>query len=272
VPTIHRQLLASVVFLYPSEEAAREGRAEGGTGFLTTVPTGELWTIGGGKLPQDMEVSEERHLYIVTAAHVVRHGAANVARFTFKDETEVVPLPEKAWTCAPDATDVAVARLGIADEGWRNRAVPYGMYIHQVAALHVSFGNPEGWIGAGDDCFFLGRFSTHEGCEHNRPSARFGTLAMTHGETIVDEYGCHQESFLVEARSLAGYSGSPVFVYKSAGMDPDTGEVKPHVSASVFLLGVDWCHLSNGSRCWRMTRRHECNPRNGSGKIPGWLG
>lgn len=67
---------------------------------------------------------------------------------------------------------------------------------------------------------------------------------MTHGETIVDEYGCRQESFLVEARSLAGYSGSPVFVYKSAGMDLDTGEVKPHVSASVFLLGVDWCHLS----------------------------
>lgn len=167
MPTIHRQLLSSVVFLYPSEEAAREGRSEGGTGFLTAVPTGELWTVEGGKLPQEMDESEERHLYIVTAAHVVKSGGAKVVRFTFKEETEVVELPEEAWTCAPDATDVAVAYLGIADELQRGRAVPHAMYIHQIAALHVSFGNPEGWIGAGDDCFFLGRFSRHEGREHN---------------------------------------------------------------------------------------------------------
>lgn len=100
---------------------------------------------------------------------------------------------------------------------------------------------------------------------------------MTHGETITDEYGCRQESFLVEARSLAGYSGSPVFVYKSAGMDSDTGEVKPYVSASVFLLGVDWCHLHRWEPVLEADRQTRVQPpqwvkRNAgmAGVIPAW--
>jgi hypothetical protein len=62
-----------------------------------------------------------------------------------------------------------------------------------------------------------------------------------------DESGIEQESFLIEARSLSGYSGSPVFVYRMPygavlGDDEIPGgglqDIRKHK-----LLGVDWAHL-----------------------------
>lgn len=73
--------------------------------------------------------------------------------------------------------------------------------------------------------------------------------------------GFSQESIAVEARSLGGFSGSPVFVYRSAGMSeprwrPPGSDQLLHADADVVttptiesplrLLGVNWGHM--GSR------------------------
>jgi hypothetical protein len=90
----------------------------------------------------------------------------------------------------------------------------------------------------GDDVFFLGRFIGHDGVQRNAPAARFGNISML-PEPIRKEDGSAQLSFLVEARSLSGYSGSPVFVYRvpNTAYGPSRGIVNPR------LLGVDWGHL-----------------------------
>ena len=171
-----------------------------------------------------------------------------MVRINTREGTEVFPLPVDAWICHPDGTDVAVAALDLLPAELEARGagwVPHTMYILPLVALHVSFGLVSDFIGPGDECFFIGRFSTHEGRHQNRPSVRFGNLAMTHGETIKDEDGLEQTSFLVEARSLAGFSGSPVFIYQGAGINPETGMMSPTVRSHVWLLGVDWCHLSH---------------------------
>ena len=59
----------------------------------------------------------------------------------------------------------------------------------------------------------VGRFVSHEGKQQNSPAVRFGNIAMMQKEKIIDERGVAQESFLVEIRSLPGYSGSAVLIY-----------------------------------------------------------
>ena len=59
-----------------------------------------------------------------------------------------------------------------------------------------------------------------------------------------------QESFLVEARSLSGYSGSPVFVYEpGAEAVIETSQDSTEASVDLIpmermaMLGVGWGHL-----------------------------
>ena len=56
---------------------------------------------------------------------------------------------------------------------------------------------------------------------------------------MLSDDGRRQGSFLVEARSLSGYSGSPVFIWPSHPI-PGLGFTQ---SAHLKLLGIDWCHL-----------------------------
>src|SRR6185312_9408503 len=68
-------------------------------------------------------------------------------------------------------------------------------------------------LGPGDDCFMVGRYINREQRQFDRPVLRFGNLAMLHEPVRQDERNFDQDSFLVEMRSVKGYSGSPVFVY-----------------------------------------------------------
>ncbi|MGN8548594.1 hypothetical protein ACQPTN_29410 [Bradyrhizobium sp. 13971] len=65
-------------------------------------------------------------------------------------------------------------------------------------------------VGIGDDVFVVGRFINHEGKQRNSPSARFGCIAQMPNEPV--KLGRFtQECYLIEARSIGGFSGSPVF-------------------------------------------------------------
>ena len=68
-------------------------------------------------------------------------------------------------------------------------------------------------IGPGDEVFMVGRFSGHQGTLTNLPVARFGAISMLPREEIRNPMGNRTKHFLVEVRSIPGFSGSPVFVY-----------------------------------------------------------
>ena len=96
-------------------------------------------------------------------------------------------------------------------------------------------------------------------------------------EPIKSEWGIDQESFLVEIRSLPGYSGSAVFLYSSNpvndmsvrrfGVEKRLPEPEGNpqeklkhsidalkrasASKGPYLLGIDWCHIPNKSRVRR---------------------
>jgi hypothetical protein len=64
---------------------------------------------------------------------------------------------------------------------------------------------------------------------------------MVDTQLIRNEWGLLQESFLIETRSLSGFSGSPVFLFISPlDVAPvEYGEREPRT----WLLGVDWGHM-----------------------------
>jgi hypothetical protein len=106
---------------------------------------------------------------------------------------------------------------------------------------------PLGWpFGPGEEVVMLGRFLGYDGTEENKPAARFGNLAMAPTVPIKHPWGFKQHSFLIECRSVSGYSGSPIFIYRvqstiSAGLVA-IGADRGKESLPRFL-GIDWGNL-----------------------------
>jgi hypothetical protein len=101
-------------------------------------------------------------------------------------------------------------------------------------------------IGVGDDVIFPGLFVHHGGTSRNLPIIRTGTIALMSDEVVTKEAG-PITAYLIEARSIGGHSGSPVFVNmlaprhyraKSPGPLPAPGERRDY-----YLLGQIRGHL-----------------------------
>jgi hypothetical protein len=67
-------------------------------------------------------------------------------------------------------------------------------------------------IGVGNELYFPGLFSPAAGSTRNLPIVRFGNIAAMPGEKIASTELGSIEAYLIEARSIGGLSGSPVFV------------------------------------------------------------
>jgi hypothetical protein len=213
---IDDRILGSVIYLYRTAKEAEDGHELGGTGFLVSVPS---------------ETDPEYlYVYAVTNKHVVHeHGYAPVVRTTGAarhencidnpDEAmlglignrEIIELASNQWTAHSSGDDIAIALLGT------ERRVPeigegYTMRFHYTIPDHLLIDRKvirAFDVGPGDDVYMCGRFTGHAGKFFNEPSARWGTISLLHSRIELEE-GNEQEVFLVEMRSLSGFSGSPV--------------------------------------------------------------
>ena len=211
VPRIDHNFLHCVVYLYPDEPSALAGKQAGGSGFLVGLPIeDQAWVP-----------------FAVTNRHVIKGGSTVVRVSTVDDDVDIMDLTEQNWLVHPDH-DLAIARLDLNVDRHRIRLVVANNFLTEDIVR-------EQRIGPGDDCFMVSRFVAHDGRQRNTPSVRFGAIAQMPTEKIRLDDGSEQESFLVEARSIAGHSGSPVFVYI-----PIPGSPFQH---GPWLLGVDHCHL-----------------------------
>lgn len=265
MPRIHDNDLDVVVFLFPDAAAARTGDQAGGTGFLVGVPLVTPWY----------------QIYVVTCSHVVKEGRAPVIRVnTRSGGAEVIDVPADAWIHHPDGDDLAIHPIDMDDEHrWA--------CVHRDQLLTEVEMNRRG-IGPGDDVFMVGRFIYHDGGLSNKPAARFGNLAMM-PERIKQEAraGFMQESFLVECRSLSGFSGSPVFVQVNGAIPRPHGagvwDRQPPSNPKVklisqttnevrsWLLGVDWGHVQSRERAIGPGATHFWTPNSGmAAVVPVW--
>jgi hypothetical protein len=235
LPRIPDKFLNCSVYLYPSEAAAEDGERIGGSGFVLGIP------VNNGA---------QQILTVVTNKHVIE-GGSMVARLNTKEgKKEIIALDQARWFNHPKGDDLTLCPVGLDPERLNiTTIVPLNfLSVEMIAALDIS---------PGDEVFVVGRFISREGRQRNMPSLRFGNIAQMPGDPIIDpKTGFEQQAFLVEAKSIAGYSGSPVFVQipppALTGIRPDMIDKMPGyhpirskipVQLGPWLLGVDFCNI-----------------------------
>jgi hypothetical protein len=225
MPRIDDQILDCVIYLYPSEASARVGELAGGTGFLVGVPSQHEGRV---------------FIYAVTNSHVIREAGSPVIRFNaMHGDAAILPLVNESWYHHPDGDDIAVVHIGGLNESiLKYRCIPTILFATKETIEKYD-------IGPGDDVFMVGRFIGHDGRQRNLPSVRFGNISMMPHENVQHPRQYGVESFLVETRSLGGYSGSPVFVHipQGSGRPKDSGSIVLRESLGPWLLGIDWGHV-----------------------------
>jgi hypothetical protein len=209
MPRIPQSVINSVFFLYKSADDAKAGRDPEGSGFIVSYA--------------ETEGAQIRHTYYgVTNWHVACAGGAAVVRLnTPNGGTDVLDFNPDQWHFIPGKYDVAVIELSIDQSKHDVSAIPVTLFAQKMIS-----GHPEQQpFGVGDDVFMLGLFVDHDGITKNVPSARFGQISMMPNEqaTIPQKTGCDGISYIVDMHSRSGFSGSPVFVYRTFGNDLTKG-------------------------------------------------
>jgi hypothetical protein len=227
VAAIAPTYVSCTIYLYSSVEAANLGKGFGGSGFVLGVP------FPAGE--------RQWHLYAVTNKHVIeppdQSPSNSVIRVnTLDGSSAVIPTQPAAWTKAID-DDLAVLPFE-PPKNWAPGLISTDICLEQNCEI-------EGWpIYPGDEAIFFGRFVNHEGHQRNKPVVRFGNISMMPDSDAPIKVGdINQIGFLVECRSLGGFSGSPAFVHLDGRrwMDTKKGGLSPSVPR---FLGVDCAHLA----------------------------
>jgi len=202
MPKIPSKVIDAVFYLYASRGDALAGRNPGGTGFLVHYNGYGSQSVPPGQV------------YAVTNWHVACREWS-VIRLNKQDGgIDVVDLGPEDWQFLPGKCDVAAVPASLDPK------------IHIVSAIPTSiFARPprgfEPQIGVGEDVFMIGLFIDHDGIATNVPSARFGNVSMLPNSkaTIEQPTGYRGESYIVDMHSRTGFSGSPVFAYRTFGSD-----------------------------------------------------
>src|SRR5262249_19033104 len=128
----------------------------------------------------------------------------------------VLDIDDK-WYLHPDeSVDVAAIAVNLGNE-LDVRSIPLEMFLTpEMMELNK--------IGIGDEVYFPGLFTRAPSETRTLPILRHGNIAMLPIGPIQVE-SRFAEVVLIEARSIGGISGSPVFVRGTAGLRNNLGEI-----------------------------------------------
>jgi hypothetical protein len=208
------QLCDCVVFVGRSiRKGSREDDVLLGTAFVVAV----------------QEDRDTRFVYIVTAKHVAYQlslGSPWFLRVNAKDGESVDLRVEQSggWWFHPEEPDFVDAAVCVVDAPWDElacAALPVSLFAtDEVIGKHN--------IGRGDLVVITGCFTKMTGRKKNIQLVRTGNIAMMPSEKVPGieiEEGRPVESevYLIEARSVGGLSGSPVFVRETVYWTTEVG-------------------------------------------------
>ncbi len=219
-------LLKSVAFLgsTTTDEAGSADHRMEGTGFFVALPARH---------------GLNAHVYFVTALHVIETLKALPEPFWIRVNTKSgssVAVPVEAWIVPEVAQgehiDLAVIPIQLLPD-WDVVAVDFAMLLTEDMIRVNS-------VGLGDEVSIVGVFSTLPGSKRNTPMVRTGNVALFPEDKLHITGKGRCEVYLIEARSLGGLSGSPVFVAETRTVDIQGGFAK--VTGPLHLLGMATLH------------------------------
>ncbi len=184
---------------------------------------------------------------VVTARHIIQQIQSGpnfdgkvLLRVNFKDGTsETLETDVNEWKYHPnedEMVDVAVLPLIELPED------ADVVYIHPNIFLNEEKRSilP---LTIGEEVFFTGLFANHKGKVRNIPIARFGNLASLQEERVLTKMGLI-DAYLVDAHSIGGLSGAPVFVnYGIVRVEGGRLLQSQEACGKIFLLGLMHGHF-----------------------------
>lgn len=155
--------------------------------------------------------------YLITAKHVIEgikqksNDNKVYIRINRKDSPSILVTTDiMYWKFHPSTQNVDVAAIQLAPD----QSIYDYLTIPSSMAVTSEIISKEG-IGCGDEVFLTGLFSNHYGQQRNIPIIRIGNIACMPEEPVQTKALGTIDAYLVEARSIGGLSGSPVFVHLS---------------------------------------------------------
>lgn len=238
VPRITDKHLENVFYLYPTVEDAKAGRSAGGTGFCVTIDSAVAPGMG--------------YNYAVTNYHVAiglkGRGAPVIRINTLDGGHDIFELGPEDWIFDPViGADVVVAPIKTDEKVHVLPLCPLNSFATRAVVKELD-------IGPGDNVFMVGRFVDHDGGQTNRPAARFGHISMMPSPLIQEHSQKLVDAYCVDMNSRTGYSGSPVWAYRTPGgnlQKADYTKMKAVTTGDTFmlLLGI---HYGQFPEFWRI--------------------
>lgn len=153
------------------------------------------------------------HVYLVTAKHSIENASFNgrsdiFLRFNEKNGgARWVKTEVPNWHTHPsdESADVAIHECP-----WDPQ---YDHLAYDVDSIRSRAQMKSMVLDVGTDVFVTGLFHPHHGRTRNIPIVRVGNIAAMPEEKVNTQRYGDIDAYLIEARSVGGLSGSPVFAY-----------------------------------------------------------
>jgi hypothetical protein len=240
-------------YLYPTVEDAKKGRNVGGTGFFIGVPSKRHAKYGLA------------FIYAVTNWHVACQSSPVIRLNTQSGEADIIDLDVSNWFFDP-RYDIAVLPCNINPDVHKTTVLSSSMLLDRDLVRRAQ-------IGPGDDVFMVGRFMDHDGGKINQPALRFGNIAADPTPMVQDKLiRAKADAYCVDLHSRTGYSGSPVFVFRTLGSDLVDDPRERAVTWEEFkdgtrfflILGI---HFAQFPEMWEVTSTGQLRNEASSGPL-----
>ena len=246
MPRIPPKALNTVFYLYPTSEDARKDCNRAGTGFVAAIRA---------VIPQRV------FTYFVTNWHVALCGAPVVRIDRLDGTPDIFDFDPTQWHFSPKY-DIAVMP-SILENEHKFAVLQEGIFLTKERKAEES-------IGPGDDVFMLGLFVDEQENSIRAPAVRFGHISVDPVPLLHPQMNVRFDSYCIDMHSRSGYSGSPVFVYRTPGYDLEEevsyeGRRKFLLSGRdhLSLLGIHWGQFPE---MWEVTSKWKLKNQNDSEK------
>jgi hypothetical protein len=212
--------------------------------FLCTKTKGKLrWEATAFFVSVNYQNGLEQHLYAVTAKHVIdgiREDGHKKVHFRLNFSNKPADFMKSAisdWWFHPTdaASDIAVLPVILPDDS-DHLNLPAGVFFIRPELANYKR------LDVGDQVFYTGLFWERPGAKKNLPIVRIGTIAAMPGEPIEMDEGPPMIGYLMEARSMGGLSGSPVFIDLGGTRILESGDIQGLASPEYYLIGIACAH------------------------------
>ncbi len=203
MPRLTPAIAGAVLFLYARHPEKCPDATPVGTGFVVGFPNQNNPAMGA-----------PCHIYAVTCHHVGPR-ASFIRINTEGGGSRVIDTEPAEWQFLSDSDDVAA--IDITDE--IASTDEYAVIRVETFVTKQIITDLE--LGLGEDGFMLGLFANHPGAKRNLVASRFGNVSLLADEDEPVKQGNDilRPSHLFDMRSRTGFSGSPVFVYRTPSSD-----------------------------------------------------